>query len=62
MEAMERATISEVLAYLIAAGLASVSKSPTLVIHKMVLDKASTCLLSFLIFPQNPRKKLGCTP
>ena len=61
MEGMEKATISDVLAYLIAAGLGSVSKSPTYVIHKMVLDRASTCLLSFLIFAQNQRNETGCT-
>ena len=53
MEALERATISEVLAYLVAAGLGSFYKVPVHMIKKMVLDESDSILFSFLVFMKN---------
>ena len=53
MEALERATISEVLAYLVAAGLGSFYKVPVHMIKKMILDESD--LSSFLVFMKNQR-------
>ena len=52
---MQRAKISEVLAYLMAAGLSSFYKGSTHLVQKRVLSKANSCLLSFLIFARNQR-------
>ena len=55
VEAMQRAKISEILAYLMAAGLSSVQKGPVHLIQKLVLGKANSCLFSFLIYAKNQR-------
>ena len=53
MEAMERATVSEILAYLMAVGLHAVCKGPSSLLQKLIFDKESLCLLSFLVYAQN---------
>ena len=53
VEAMERATVSESLAYLMAAGLNAVYKGNSSLLQKMVFDKGSACLLSCLVYAQN---------
>ena len=55
VEAMQRATISEILAYLMAVGLGSFYKGPVHLVHKLILEKANTYLFSFLIFAKNQR-------
>ena len=55
VEAMQRAKISESLAYLMAAGLSLFYKGPTHLVQKLVLSKANCCLLSFLVFARNQR-------
>ena len=55
VEAMQRAKISEVLAYLMAVGLSYFYKAPVHLIQKLVLSKANSCLFSFLIYAKNQR-------
>ena len=55
VEAMQRATIAEILAYLMAVGLGAVYKGPVHLVQRLVLAKANSCLLSFLIFAKNQR-------
>ena len=55
IEAMQQATIAEVLAYLMAVGLGAVYKGPVHLVQRLVLDKANSSLLSFLIFARNQR-------
>ena len=55
VEAMQRATIAEILAYLMAVGLGAVYKGPVHLVQRLVLAKANSCLLSFLIFTKNQR-------
>ena len=55
VEAMQRATIAEILAYLMAVGLGAVYKGPEHLVQRLVLTKANSCLLSFLIFTKNQR-------
>ena len=57
-EAMEEATLNEILAYLMSVGLSAVYQGPTQVIKRMVLNKANTCFFSFLVFARNHRKWL----
>ena len=52
---MQRSKISEIFAYLMAAGLNSFYKGPAHLIQKLVLSKAISCLLSFLIYAKNQR-------
>ena len=55
VEAMQRTRISEILAYLIAAGLSLVYQGPTHLVQRLVLGKANSCLLSFLVFARYQR-------
>ena len=55
MEAMERATVSELLAYLMAVGLTMMYRGPSALIQKFVLNKGGSALFSFLVFSQNQR-------
>ena len=55
VEAMQRARIREILAYLMAAGLSLVYKGPRHLVQRLVLGKANSCLLSFLLFARNQR-------
>ena len=57
-EAMKKATLSEIFAYLMSVGLSAVYQGPTQVIKRMVLNKANTCFSSFLVFARNHRKWL----
>ena len=58
MEAMERSTVSETLAYLMADGLGSVYKGPSTLMQKLVIDKRGSPLFSFLVFAQNQKSWL----
>ena len=58
VEAMEKATMSEVLAYLMAVCLQAVCKGPSALLQKLVLDKGSPYLFSFLIYAQNQKNWL----
>ena len=51
--AMETMRFSEMLAYLMAVGLQATYRGPNEVLQKLVLNKASTHLLRFLIFARN---------
>ena len=53
VEALQGATMSEILAYTMAAGLHTVYKGPTGLLQKLIFDKGSLCLFSFLVYPQN---------
>ena len=58
VEAMERATISEILANLKAVGLSGLYKGPTTLVQKLVLEKGSSSLFSFLVYSQNQKSWL----
>ena len=58
VEAMERATISEMLAYLMAVGLQAVHRGPTGLLQNLVFDKESVCFFSFLVFARNQKNWL----
>ena len=55
VDTIERATVSKILAYLMAVGLGAVYKDPADVLQKVVFGRASACLFSFLVFTQNQR-------
>ena len=55
IEAMQRATIAEILAYLMAVGLSAVYKGPVHLVQGLILGKTNSSLLSFLIFAKNRR-------
>ena len=55
IEAIQRATISEILAYLMAVGLGSFYKGSEHLIQNLILNKVSSSLFSFLVFAQNQR-------
>ena len=53
VEAMQGATMSEILAYTMTAGLHTVYKGPTGLLQKVIFDKGALCLFSFLVYSQN---------
>ena len=53
---MQRATISENLAYLMAVGLDSFYKSPVQLVQKLTLSKANSSLFSFLVYARNQKE------
>ena len=55
-EAMQRATVCEILAYMMAVGLHAVYKGPSGLRKKLIFDKGSLCLFSFLVYAQNQKK------
>ena len=55
VEAMQGATISDILGYLMAVGLHIVYKGPCGLLQRLIFDKGSLSLFSFLIFTQNQR-------
>ena len=55
VEAMERATICEILAYLMVVGPGSFYKGPVHLVQKLILEKVNSCLLSFLIYAKNQK-------
>ena len=58
VEAMERATTSEILAYLMAVGLLALYKGPTTLVQKLVLEKGGSRLFSFPVYRQNQKSWL----
>ena len=60
VEAMEKAAMSEILAYLGAVGLQAINRRPTGLLQKLVFDKGSVCLFSFLVFARNHKKLPVC--
>ena len=58
VEAMERATISEMLAYLMVVGLSLAYKGPTALVRKLVLEKSDSPQFSFLVYTQNQKNWL----
>ena len=55
MEAMQGATISEILGYLMAVGLHTVYKRPSDLLQKLIFDKRNLSLFSFLVYAQNQK-------
>ena len=55
VEAMQGATISDILGYLMAVGLHIVYKGPSGLLQRLIFDKGSLSLFSLLIFTQNQR-------
>ena len=58
VEAMQGATMSEILAYLVAVGLHVVYKGPYGLLQKPIFDKGSLSLFSFLVYAQNQKNWL----
>ena len=58
VEAMQKATISEILAYLMAVGLHTIYKGPSGILQKLVFDKGSLSFFSYLVYAQNQKKWL----
>ena len=55
VEAKEKVTISEILAYLMAVGIGNVYKGPSYALQRMIFDKANVSLFSILEYDQNQR-------
>ena len=58
VEAIKNATMSEILAYLMAVGLQAVYREPTGLLQKLVFHKGSVCLFSVLVFARNHKNWL----
>ena len=58
MEAMQGATISEVLGYLMAVGLHTVYKGHSGLLQKLVFDRGILSFFSFLVYAQNQKNWL----
>ena len=58
VEAMQKATISEILAYIMAVGLHTIYKGPSGILQKLVFDKGSLSFFSYLVYAQNQKKWL----
>ena len=63
VEAMQGATMSEILAYTMAVGLHPVYKGPTGLLQTLIFDKRGLCLFSFLVYAQNQKNWMNefCT-
>ena len=55
VEAMQKATISEILAYLMAVGMHAVYKGPSGILQKLIFDKGNLC---YLVYAQNQKSWL----
>ena len=55
VEAMQGATMSEFLPYTMVAGLHTVYKGPSGLLQKLMFEKESLCLFSFLVYFQNQK-------
>ena len=55
VEAMQGATISEILGYLMAVGLHTVYKGLSGLLQKLIFDEGSLSLFSFLVYAQNQK-------
>ena len=58
VEAMQKATISEVLAYLMAVGMHAVYRGPSGILQKLIFDKGNLSLFSYLVNAQNQKSWL----
>ena len=59
IEAMQGATMREILAYTMAVGLHIVYKGPTGLQQKLIFDNGGLCLLSFLVYAQNQKNRIN---
>ena len=57
-EAMQKTTISEILAYLMAVGMHTMYKGPSGILQKLIFDKGHLPLFSYLVFSQNQKNWL----
>ena len=57
-EAMQKATISEILAYLMAVGMHTMYKGRSGILQKIIFDKGHLPLFSYLVFSQNQKNWL----
>ena len=55
---MQKATISEILAYLIEVGMQAVYKGPSGILQKLIFEKGHLQLFSYLVFAQNEKNWL----
>ena len=64
VEAIQGATMSEILAYLMAVGLHVVYKGASGLLQKLIFDKGSLSFFSFLVYAQSQKigYKQSCTP
>ena len=58
VEAMKKATISEILAYLMAVGVQAVYKGPSGILQKLIFEKGHLQLFSYLVYAQNMKNWL----
>ena len=58
VEAMQKATISEILAYLMAVGMHAVDRGPSGILQKLIFDKGHLPLFSYLVYAQI--RRTGC--
>ena len=58
VEAMQKATISEILAYLMAVGMHAVYKGPSGILQKLIFDKRNLSFFSYLVYAQNQKSWL----
>ena len=58
VEAMQNATISEILAYLMAVGMHTVYRAPSGILQKLSFDKGHLPLFSYLVYAQNQKNWL----
>ena len=57
-EAMQQATMSEILAYLMAVGMHVVYRGPSGILQKLIFDKGNLPLFSYLVYAQNQKNWL----
>ena len=58
VEAMQKATISEILAYSMAVGMHAVYKGPSGILQKLIFEKGHLQLFSYLVYAQNKKSWL----
>ena len=58
VEAMQKATISEILAYSMAVGMHAVYRGPSSILRKLIFDKGHLPLFSYLVYAQNQKNWL----
>ena len=58
VEAMQKATMSEILAFLMAVGMHAVYRGPAGILQKLIFDKGHLPLFSYLVYAQNQKNWL----
>ena len=58
VEAMQKTTISEILAYSMAIGMHAVYRGPSGILQKLIFDKGHLPLFSYLVYAQNQKNWL----